>query len=97
MRKNPSTTTWILILAGVGVGGYLVYRWAKVALPQMAGKGIAAFLTGGPSAPSAPKPPPLPSQSEAAARERAYRYRMIGGGRCFDYKARKVVPKSYCE
>jgi hypothetical protein len=79
-RRNPDPILWLVPL-GLLAGWWLLRR--------RPGAGAEAF---GPGA----GPPPPPTASEREAMERAYRFRRIGAGRCFDYKLRKVVDDSFC-
>lgn len=96
MRDNPDTTTWLLILGGLGVVGFLGYRYLISRAGRSIGRGLAETLIGGGSAaPGSRRPPPPPSATEREEMERRYRYRTVRG-RCFDYKDRKFVDATYC-
>lgn len=94
-RKNSDFPLWLLLGGGAAVALWLYARSKRRTGPagyvvDPSGRGVT--WTGDPTK----GPPPAPTPAQRAAMERAYRYRLAGGGRCFDYKERKFVDASYC-
>lgn len=92
-RKNPDA---LLLLIPLGIlAGLFIMR----STPKRGSSGSYRVDSSGnliwDGDPSA-GPPPALTAAQRAAMEKSYRYRMAGGGRCFDYKERRFVANSYC-
>jgi hypothetical protein len=83
-RRNPDPILWLVPL-GI-IAGWLLLRGGRAPAATRPGAWMPEY-----------GPPKAPTEMERAEMERRYRYRYIGGGRCWDYKDRKAVDATFCQ